>query len=44
MRYSSINNVTPTIPIYADDGVELIKALEYDSMNVYGESMGSSTA
>lgn len=44
MGYSSMNNVTPTIPIYADDAAELIKALGYDSMHVYGESMGSSTA
>jgi Predicted hydrolases or acyltransferases (alpha/beta hydrolase superfamily) len=44
MGYSSMNNVTPTIPIYADDAAGLIKALGYDSMNVYGESMGSSTA
>ena len=39
-----MNNVTPTIPIYADDAAGLIKALGYNSMNVYGESMGSSTA
>ena len=44
MGYSSMNNVTPTIPIYADDAAGLIKALGYDSMNVYGESMGSTTA
>jgi pimeloyl-ACP methyl ester carboxylesterase len=44
MGYSSMNNVTPTIPIYADDAAGMIKALGYDSMNVYGESMGSSTA
>jgi len=44
MGYSSMNNVTPTIPIYADDAAGLIKALGYDSMHVYGESMGSSTA
>ncbi|MFA4859484.1 alpha/beta fold hydrolase [Methanoregula sp.] len=44
MGYSSMNNVTPTIPIYADDAAGMIKALGYDSMHVYGESMGSSTA
>ncbi len=44
MGYSSMNNVTPTIPIYADDAAGMIKALGYDSMNVYGESMGSTTA
>ncbi|HXX55128.1 MAG TPA: alpha/beta hydrolase, partial [Methanoregula sp.] len=44
MGYSSMNNVTPTIPLYADDAAGMIKALGYDSMNVYGESMGSSTA
>jgi pimeloyl-ACP methyl ester carboxylesterase len=44
MGYSSMNNITPTIPIYADDAAGMIKALGYDSMNVYGESMGSSTA
>ena len=44
MGYSSTNNATPTIPLYADDAAELIKALGYDSMHVYGASMGSSTA
>jgi len=44
MGYSSTNNATPTIPLYADDAAGLIAALGYDSMNVYGESMGSSTA
>ncbi|MEN6609329.1 MAG: alpha/beta hydrolase [Methanoregulaceae archaeon] len=44
MGYSSTNNATPTIHLYADDAAELIRALGYDSMNVYGESMGSSTA
>ena len=44
MGYSSIDNATPTISPYADDAAGLIRALGYDSMNVYGESMGSSTA
>jgi len=44
MGYSSMNNVTPTIPIYADDAAGMIKALGYESMNVYGESMGSTIA
>jgi len=42
--YSSTSNATPTIPLYADDAAGLIVALGYDSMHVYGESMGSSTA
>lgn len=44
MGYSSMNNATPTISLYADDAAGLIQALGYDSMHVYGESMGSSTA
>lgn len=44
MGYSSTNNVTPTIALYADDAAGLIAALGYDSMHVYGQSMGSSTA
>ncbi len=44
MGYSSTDNATPTISLYADDAAGLIRALGYDSMNVYGESMGSSTA
>jgi pimeloyl-ACP methyl ester carboxylesterase len=44
MGYSSDNNATHTIPLYADDAAGLIKALGYDSMHVYGASMGSSTA
>jgi pimeloyl-ACP methyl ester carboxylesterase len=44
MGYSSTDDATPTIPLYADDAAGLIRALGYDSMNVYGESMGSSTA
>jgi pimeloyl-ACP methyl ester carboxylesterase len=44
MGYSSTNNATPTIQLYADDAAGLIAALGYDSMHVYGESMGSSTA
>ncbi|WML68508.1 MAG: Putative aminoacrylate hydrolase RutD [Methanoregula sp. SKADARSKE-2] len=44
MGYSSTNNATPTIPLYADDAAGLITALGYESMHVYGASMGSSTA
>jgi pimeloyl-ACP methyl ester carboxylesterase len=44
MGYSSFANATPTMHLYADDAAGLIQALGYDSMNVYGESMGSSTA
>ncbi|RQW77524.1 MAG: alpha/beta hydrolase [Methanothrix sp.] len=42
MGYSSDNNATPTMSRYADDAVGLMTALGYDSMNVYGVSMGSS--
>jgi len=42
MGYSSDNNATPTIPRYADDAAGLMTALGYDSMHVYGVSMGSS--
>lgn len=42
MGYSSDDNATPTIPRYADDAAGLMTALGYDSMNVYGVSMGSS--
>lgn len=41
---NSTDTVTPTIGMYADDAAGLIQALGYDSMHVYGESMGSSTA
>lgn len=44
MGYSSFANATPTMHLYADDAAGLIRALGYDSMHVYGESMGSSTA
>lgn len=44
MGYSSTNDATPTISLYADDAAGLITALGYDSMHVYGESMGSSIA
>ncbi len=44
MGYSSFSNATPSMQLYADDAAGLIQALGYDSMNVYGESMGSSTA
>jgi pimeloyl-ACP methyl ester carboxylesterase len=41
MGYSSDNNATPSISQYADDAAALMPALGYDSMNVYGVSMGS---
>jgi pimeloyl-ACP methyl ester carboxylesterase len=44
MGYSSDNNATPSIPQYADDAAALMPALGYDSMNVYGVSMGSSVS
>ena len=44
MGYSSDNNATPTISQYADDAAELMPALGYDSMHVYGVSMGSSVS
>jgi pimeloyl-ACP methyl ester carboxylesterase len=44
MGFSSYTNATPSMHLYADDAAGLIQALGYDSMNVYGESMGSSTA
>ncbi len=44
MGYSSDNNATPTIFQYADDAAALMPALGYDSMNVYGVSMGSSVS
>jgi len=44
MGYSSDNNVTHTIPMYANDAAGLISALGYESMHVYGASMGSSTS
>jgi pimeloyl-ACP methyl ester carboxylesterase len=42
MGYSSDNTATPTISLYADDAALLMPALGYDSMHVYGVSMGSS--
>jgi len=44
MGYSSDNTATPTISLYAEDAAGLMKALGYDSMHVYGESMGSSVS
>jgi pimeloyl-ACP methyl ester carboxylesterase len=42
MGYSSDNDALPTMALYADDAAGLMSALGYDSMNVYGASMGSS--
>lgn len=44
MGYSSDNIATPSIPQYADDAAALMTALGYDSMHVYGVSMGSSVS
>jgi len=44
MGSSSDSNETHTIPMYADDAAALISALGYESMHVYGASMGSSTS
>lgn len=44
MGYSSEANMTTSIPMYADDAALLIQALGYESMNVYGVSMGSSVS
>jgi pimeloyl-ACP methyl ester carboxylesterase len=44
MGYSSDNNATPTIPLYSEDAAGLMTALGYDSMNVYGVSMGSTVS
>ena len=44
MGYSSEFNETPTIALYADDAAKLMPALGYDSMNVYGVSMGSTVS
>ena len=42
--YSSNNNATPTIQQYSDDAAALMSALGYDSMNVYGVSMGATVS
>jgi pimeloyl-ACP methyl ester carboxylesterase len=42
MGNSSDNNVIPTMSQYADDAAGLMTALGYDSMHVYGVSLGSS--
>ncbi|WP_181391172.1 alpha/beta fold hydrolase [Methanospirillum stamsii] len=44
MGYSSDDNVSPSISQYAGDAAALMSALGYDSMHVYGASMGSSTS
>jgi len=42
--YSSDSNGNHTIAQYADDAAALMPALGYSSMNVYGESMGSTVS
>ncbi|MFA4876080.1 MAG: alpha/beta hydrolase [Methanoregula sp.] len=44
MGYSSDTNATPVFSQFSDDAAAMIQALGYDSMHVYGVSMGSSTA
>jgi len=44
MGHSGDDNATPSISQYADDAAALLTALGYDSMDVYGVSMGSSIA
>lgn len=41
MGKSSAGTVPPTLPLYAEDAADLITALGYDSMHIYGTSMGS---
>jgi pimeloyl-ACP methyl ester carboxylesterase len=41
---NSQSNAAPSISNYADDAAALMEALGYDSMNVYGVSMGSSVS
>ena len=44
MGYSGDDDAIPAIPLYADDAAGLIQALGYDSMHIYGVSMGSSVS
>lgn len=44
MGYSGDDDATPTISQYSDDAAGLITALGYDSMHVYGVSMGSTVS
>lgn len=44
MGYSTDTNATPAIQQYSDDAAGLMTALGYDSMHVYGVSMGSSVS
>jgi pimeloyl-ACP methyl ester carboxylesterase len=44
MGHSGDNNATPAMSLYSEDAAGLMTALGYDSMNVYGVSMGSSIA
>jgi len=42
MGYSTDNDAAPAMSLYSDDAAALMSELGYDSMNVYGASMGSS--
>ncbi len=42
MGYSTDNDAPPAMSLYSDDAAALMSELGYDSMNVYGASMGSS--
>jgi len=44
MGYSTDTNATPTISTYSEDAAALMTVLGYDSMNVYGVSMGSTVS
>ncbi|MCK9630843.1 MAG: alpha/beta hydrolase [Methanoregula sp.] len=44
MGYSGDNDATPAISQYAEDAAGLMTALGYDSMHVYGASMGSTVS
>jgi pimeloyl-ACP methyl ester carboxylesterase len=41
MGESDRGHDTPTLPLYAHDAAELIAALGYQRMHIYGTSMGS---
>jgi pimeloyl-ACP methyl ester carboxylesterase len=44
MGHSGDSNIPHTIPQYAEDAAALMSALGYESMHVYGASMGSSVS